>query len=160
MKQIDSAGVVSRQALLDQLCVKVGAVFQHKDTKAIYAIEEVDPEDHVSLVLREDLESELRKESDLRKESAVDVNAFLKGLKAGEWRISDGTQTPTTFLKGWAERANPLKSFEWQVSLACARQMVNLNAVAVAYKTCDYWVTGGGACYSARHCGEARHSAE
>ena len=49
-KQIDSAGVVSRQALLDQSCVKVGQVFQHKGTRTIYEIEEVDPEDHVSLV--------------------------------------------------------------------------------------------------------------
>ena len=128
VKQIDSAGVVSRQALLDQLGVKVGEAFQHKETKAIYEIEEVDPEDHISLA---PLDDDLRKENDLRKE--VGTAAFLKGLKAGEWRLSLATHAPTTILESWDAKANPRKSCEWQVSLACARQLVNLNDAADVY---------------------------
>ena len=76
VEQIDGAGEVSRQALLDQLCVKVDEVFQFKETKMYCKIMEVDPEDHISLA---PLGNDLRKETDLRKE--VDTTAFLKGLR-------------------------------------------------------------------------------
>ena len=81
---------------------------------------------------------DLRKEKGLRKE--VDTAAFLKGLKVGEWRLSLATHAPTTILESWDARANPRKSCEWQVSLACARQLVKLNDAADAYTTCDAWV--------------------
>ena len=71
VEQIDGAGEVSRQALLDQLCVKVDEVFQLKETKMYCKIMEVDPEDHISLA---PLGNDLRKETDLRKE--VDTAPF------------------------------------------------------------------------------------
>ena len=61
-------------------------------------------------------------------------------MKVGEWRLSRAKHASTTILESWDAKANPRKSYEWQVSLACARQLVNLNDAADAYTTCDAWV--------------------
>ena len=70
----------------------------------------------------------------------MDTAAFLKSLKVGEWRLSLATHTPTSFLESWDATANPRKNREWQMSLACARQLVKLDGVADTHPTCDDWV--------------------
>ena len=135
MKQIDGAGVVSRKDLLEQLNVKAGEAFQHKATKEHYEIVDVDPEDHITLAR---LSAEPDKVNDLLK--TVDTAAFLIGLKVGEWRVSLTKHVPTKILLCWNALADPRKSSEWQQSLACARQLVNLNDAADSYTSCDAWV--------------------